>query len=79
MNIVLLGYGKMGKLIGELAEARGHQIIARIDLENQGLRNSLDPKTIDVAIEFSQPKLHWKIFDGQLHMEFLCFLELQAG
>jgi len=69
MNIVLLGYGKMGKLIGELAEARGHQIIARIDLENQGLRNSLDPKTIDVAIEFSQPEaalenIRWAITHG---------------
>jgi 4-hydroxy-tetrahydrodipicolinate reductase len=56
MNIALLGYGKMGKLIGQLAEERGHQLVAKIDLENQALRNSLDPKTIDVAIEFSQPE-----------------------
>jgi 4-hydroxy-tetrahydrodipicolinate reductase len=69
MNIALLGYGKMGKLIGELAEERGHQIIAKIDLENQELRNSLDPKTIDVAIEFSQPEaaienIRWAITHG---------------
>ena len=69
MNIALLGYGKMGKLIGELAEERGHQIIAKIDLENQELRNSLDPKTIDVAIEFSQPEaaienIRWAITNG---------------
>ena len=69
MNIALLGYGKMGKLIGELAEERGHHIIAKIDLENQDLRNSLDPKTIDVAIEFSQPEaatgnIHWAITNG---------------
>ncbi|MDA0315349.1 MAG: 4-hydroxy-tetrahydrodipicolinate reductase [Bacteroidetes bacterium] len=69
MNIALLGYGKMGKLIGELAEGRGHHIVARINLENQELRNSLDPKTIDVAIEFSQPEaaldnIRWAITNG---------------
>ncbi|MCM0059499.1 MAG: 4-hydroxy-tetrahydrodipicolinate reductase [Algoriphagus sp.] len=69
MNIVLLGYGKMGKLIGELATERGHQIVAKIDLENQDLRDLLDPKTIDVAIEFSQPEaamdnLRWAINQG---------------
>ena len=51
MKIALLGYGKMGKLIGELALERGHQIVAKIDQDNQELRNALDPKTIDVAIE----------------------------
>lgn len=69
MNIALLGYGKMGKLIGELAIERGHQIVAKIDLENQDLRNALDPKTIDVAIEFSQPEaalenIRWAITRG---------------
>ena len=69
MNIALLGYGKMGKLIGQLAEERGHHILAKIDLENQALRDSLDPKTIDVAIEFSQPEaalenIRWAITHG---------------
>ena len=69
MNIALLGYGKMGKLLGELAEERGHHIAAKIDLENQESRNSLDPKTIDVAIEFSQPEaaienIRWAITHG---------------
>ena len=59
----------MGKLIAALAEERGHQIIAKVDLENQELRNSLDPKTIDVAIEFSQPEaafgnIRWAITNG---------------
>ena len=59
----------MGKLIAALAEERGHQIIAKVDLENQELRNSLDPKTIDVAIEFSQPEaafgnIRWAITKG---------------
>jgi 4-hydroxy-tetrahydrodipicolinate reductase len=56
MNIALLGYGKMGKLIGEIAEARGHTLEAKINLENQQLRETLDPRSIDVAIEFSQPE-----------------------
>lgn len=69
MNIALLGYGKMGKLIGELAEEKGHQIVAKIDFDNQEIRNSLDPRTIDVAIEFSQPEaalenIRWAITHG---------------
>ncbi len=69
MNIVLLGYGKMGKLIGELALERGHHIVAKIDQDNQEIRNALDPKTIDVAIEFSQPEaaidnIRWAITQG---------------
>jgi len=56
MNIALLGYGKMGKLIGGIAEARGHTLEAKINLENQQLRETLDPRSIDVAIEFSQPE-----------------------
>lgn len=69
MKIALLGYGKMGKLIDELATARGHQIVAKIDQDNQEMRNALNPKTIDVAIEFSQPEaapstIKWAITQG---------------
>jgi 4-hydroxy-tetrahydrodipicolinate reductase len=69
MNIALLGYGKMGKLIGEIAEARGHTLVAKINLENQHLRESLDPKSVDVAIEFSQPEaaidnIQWALNQG---------------
>ncbi|MFC3878820.1 4-hydroxy-tetrahydrodipicolinate reductase [Algoriphagus namhaensis] len=56
MNILLLGYGKMGKLIGELGEQRGHQIAAKISIDNTQDLDSLDPKSIDVAIDFSQPE-----------------------
>ncbi|MEY2704009.1 MAG: hypothetical protein RL407_71 [Bacteroidota bacterium] len=56
MRILLLGYGKMGKLIGEFAEQRGHVLVAKIDLANQDLLQRLHPKDIDVAIEFSQPE-----------------------
>ena len=56
MKILLLGYGKMGKLISELAEKRGHEIIAKISIENVEDLDNLDPEEIDVAIEFSQPE-----------------------
>lgn len=55
MNILLLGYGKMGKIIGEIAESRGHHIVGKINIENRGELSSLDAESIDVAIEFSQP------------------------
>jgi 4-hydroxy-tetrahydrodipicolinate reductase len=69
MNIALLGYGKMGHLVGEIAEARGHTLVAKINLENQHLREHLDPKSIDVAIEFSQPEaalenIRWALSKG---------------
>ena len=35
MRIVLIGYGKMGKEIERLAVGRGHQVVARIDVDNQ--------------------------------------------
>jgi 4-hydroxy-tetrahydrodipicolinate reductase len=55
MNILLLGYGKMGKTIAAIALSRGHQIIAHID--NIEERNQFSNITqADVAIEFSQPE-----------------------
>lgn len=59
MNIVILGYGKMGKIISEIAEDRGHHITAKINIENVTDLDTLDPSSIDVAIEFSQPEAAW--------------------
>lgn len=54
MNILLLGYGKMGRTIEQTAIERGHTIAGRIDLHN---RADLDALTdVDVAIEFSSPE-----------------------
>lgn len=69
MNILLLGYGKMGKIIGEIAESRGHTIAGKINIDNKEDLNLLDPNTIDVAIEFSQPEaafenISWAINHG---------------
>jgi 4-hydroxy-tetrahydrodipicolinate reductase len=52
MKIILLGYGKMGKIIEQIAITRGHQITARIDVDNTRDFDSVDG---DVAIEFSHP------------------------
>ncbi|MEN2282302.1 4-hydroxy-tetrahydrodipicolinate reductase [Algoriphagus sp. SE2] len=56
MNILLLGYGKMGKIIGEIGESRGHSIAGKINIDNREDLEKLDPNSIDVAIEFSQPE-----------------------
>ena len=56
MNILLLGYGKMGQLIDQLATAKGHQIVGRINIDNRHELENLDAKSVDVAIEFSQPE-----------------------
>ena len=55
MNILILGYGKMGKTIEKIAVNRDHRITGTIDLHNQELLRDIDPHTCDVAIEFSQP------------------------
>ena len=56
MNILILGYGKMGKIIGEIAESRGHTIVAKINIDNRDELERLGNSKIDVAIEFSQPE-----------------------
>ena len=35
MKIALIGYGKMGHAIEEAALSRGHEIVCRIDKDNQ--------------------------------------------
>ncbi len=55
MNILILGYGKMGKAIEELAVERGHIVKHKININNTNALKFIDPKEIDVAIEFSEP------------------------
>ena len=56
MNIALLGYGKMGRIIETLAQGRGHQIVLRIDLDNAADLNAENISKADVAIEFTGPE-----------------------
>ena len=55
MNIALVGYGKMGKAIEEIALANGHTIGLKIDLDNAADLNAENVTGIDVAIEFTGP------------------------
>lgn len=55
MKIVLIGYGKMGKMIEQIAKDRGHEIVSIIDVDNQQDFDSEAFKSADVAIEFTNP------------------------
>jgi len=56
MKIALIGYGKMGHTIEEIAIRRGHTIVSIIDIDNQDDFDSPQFLSADVAIEFSQPQ-----------------------
>lgn len=51
MNIALLGYGKMGKVIEAIALERGHNIVLKVDADTTEFKLN----NIDVAIDFSVP------------------------
>jgi 4-hydroxy-tetrahydrodipicolinate reductase len=55
MHIALIGYGKMGKAIEEIALQRGHQIVLKIDISNAHDLNKENLSKADVAIEFTGP------------------------
>ena len=55
MKITLIGYGKMGKAIEEIALQRGHTIILKIDLDNAQDFTKENLAKADVAIEFTGP------------------------
>ncbi|PPL01491.1 4-hydroxy-tetrahydrodipicolinate reductase [Parapedobacter indicus] len=56
MNIALLGYGKMGRLIEKFALQRGHHIHLIVDENNRPDISATDFEGVDVAIDFSQPE-----------------------
>lgn len=56
MKIALVGYGKMGKTIEQIAIKRGHEIVAKINKENEEDLNFLNNEHTDVAIEFTNPE-----------------------
>ena len=56
MKIALIGYGKMGKMIEQIARERGHEIVSIIDIDNQQDFYSPQFQSADVAIEFTAPQ-----------------------
>ncbi|WP_422861137.1 4-hydroxy-tetrahydrodipicolinate reductase [Flagellimonas sp. W118] len=51
MKIGLFGYGKMGKMIEQIALQRGHTIVSKVDVG----ATDIDYSNMDVAIDFSTP------------------------
>src|SRR5438105_4817220 len=68
MNIALIGYGKMGKEIEQIALSRGHKIVLKIDADNATTYTIDELKKADAAVEFSTPETAisniYKCFDA---------------
>ncbi|MDF2189500.1 4-hydroxy-tetrahydrodipicolinate reductase [Paraflavitalea sp. CAU 1676] len=56
MKIALIGYGKMGKAIEEIAVQRGHEIVLKVGIENLEDNTINNIRKADVAIEFTGPE-----------------------
>jgi 4-hydroxy-tetrahydrodipicolinate reductase len=56
MKIALIGYGKMGHMIEQIARERGHEIVSIIDIDNAEDFQSEAFASADVAIEFTAPQ-----------------------
>ena len=56
MRIALFGYGKMGKMIEQIALGRNHEIVAKVDMDT----TEIDFSSMDVAIDFSLPEAAFK-------------------
>ena len=55
MKIALIGYGKMGHMIEEIAVQRGHEIVLRVNIDNVEDFSEKNISKADVAIEFTGP------------------------
>ena len=55
MKIALIGYGKMGQAIEQIALRRGHEIVLKVDHHNLEQLADGSLATADVAIEFTRP------------------------
>ena len=55
MKIALIGYGKMGRMIEQIALECGHEIVSIIDVDNIEDFDSPAFASADVAIEFTNP------------------------
>ncbi len=58
MNLAIVGYGKMGRMIEQLAPEYGFDVKLKLDVDNNAHQKGLTPENfrdIDVAVEFSVP------------------------
>ncbi len=56
MKIALIGYGKMGKAIEDIALANGHELVLKISIDNTEDMTTENLQQADVAIEFTGPE-----------------------
>lgn len=70
MNIALIGCGKMGKEIEQIAISRGHTIVLKVDISNANSYSIDELRKADVAVEFSTPEAVinniYKCFDANV-------------
>ena len=68
MRIALIGYGKMGQAIEQIAVQRGHEIVLKVSIENIEDNTVENIRKADVAIEFTGPEIAFdniiKCFDA---------------
>jgi 4-hydroxy-tetrahydrodipicolinate reductase len=57
MDIILIGYGKMGKMIESIAVERGHRIVLTIDIDNLDDFTKANLEKSHVVIEFTKPEM----------------------
>lgn len=55
MKLALIGYGKMGRMIEQIALSRGHEIVSIIDVDNPQDFDTDAFRSAEVAIEFTNP------------------------
>lgn len=66
MRILLIGYGKMGKIIEQIAVAKGHEVVGKISHTNSEELQQYTSGNTDVAIEFTHPTSAFEI--GRAHV-----------
>ena len=55
MKIALIGYGKMGKAIEDIALQKGHEVVLKIGSQNADEMTTANLQNANVAIEFTTP------------------------
>ncbi|HRP45067.1 MAG TPA: NAD(P)-binding domain-containing protein [Ginsengibacter sp.] len=74
MKIALIGYGRMGKAIEEIALKRGHEIVMKITSANAHTLTKENLRHADVAIEFTKLETAYA-----LKPAYLWYAALPAG
>ncbi|MDR1866857.1 MAG: 4-hydroxy-tetrahydrodipicolinate reductase [Treponema sp.] len=63
MNFALIGYGKMGRLVEQQAQERGHTVVCIVDPAGTAPYTKLNEtplSTVDCAFEFTNPSVVWE-------------------